>query len=557
MSKDTQAQNTLDLTPYAGRWVALVRGRIAGVGRTAKEARRAAQAARPKEKPELRFVTLNAWQDHPLLERLWAFVKASGADVLLVGGAVRDGLLGRPLHDLDFVVNGEATSLAVAASRHLRGALVPLDPARDIARVVVHHDGCRYDVDFARRHGPDWESDLRARDFTVNAIAVDAEGSYLDPLGGRQDLAGRRLRATHQGAFRDDPLRTLRAVRLLAELDFVIVPQTAAWIRHDAALLHLAAPERIRDEFVRILDAPYPARHLALVDDLGLLIRVYPEAEGMQGTVQSPPHQWDVWNHTRMAVAAVEALLRWISEPKMRPPDIRAPGWIWGDLEKRLGALRPDLATHFAAVVSDVRDRRFLLKLATLLHDVGKPFTQSVGDDARIHFYDHENVGADLAAERMRALRFSAAEVKRVHTIIMHHMRPGHLAHTKGPTRRAIYRYFRATEDAGVDIAILSLADLLARSGPALESRDWLRRLQVVTTLLSNYFEHSSSVAPPPLVNGHDLMGALGISAGPRIGELLEAIREAQATGQIRSRRQALALAETLRRKWEDEADTG
>ena len=219
---------------------------------------------------------------------------------------------------------------------------------------------------------------------------------------------------------------------------------------------------------------------------------------------------------------------------------------MWGDLEKRLGPLRSELAAHLDGVVSDIRDRRFCSKLAALLHDVGKPATRSIGDDGRVHFFDHEKVGADLAAERLSALRFSGAEMALVHTLVLYHLRPMHLAQAKGPSRRAIYRYFKATGDAGIEVGLLALADLLAVWGPALPSRRWSRGLDVVTTLLTAYFDQPERVAPRPLINGHELMEALALPPGPEVGRLLEAVREAQAAGQVDSREAAFALATRL-----------
>ena len=540
----------LDLSPYAGRWVALVRGRVAGVGRSADEARRAAHVARPKEKSTLRFVFVDDWRDLPLLHRLWAFMQRQGIQALLVGGAVRDGLVGRPLHDLDFVVQGDATALAVAVSRAFRGALVPLDPGRDTARVVVRHAGRPFDLDFARCQGKDWIADLGARDFTVNAIAIDPTGHYLDPLGGRDDLAEGRLRAASENAFRDDPLRMLRALRLVAELGLAIEPETIAWIRRDAPLLPRVAAERVRDEFVRILAAPGAARHLDALDDMGLLAHVLPETTAMQGLAQPPPHHWDVWTHTRMAVDTLGRLLDVLNlSGGTRDSEAGTPDWAWGDVEKHLGPLQADLAAHLGRAVSDGRERGFVLKLAALLHDVGKPQTYSLGDDERIHFYQHERIGAGAAAERLRALRFSNDEAVLVGTIIAHHLRPGQLARSKGPSRRAIYRFFKAAGEAGVEIGLLSLADTLAAWGPAIPGQRWLRQLEVVTTLLSAYFDRSETVAPPPLVNGRELMRALSLSPGPEVGRLLEAIREAQATGEVKTRQAALELAARMNRE--------
>jgi putative nucleotidyltransferase with HDIG domain len=541
--------DALDLSPYVGRWVALVRGRVAGVGRTADEATHAAHAARPKEKPELYFVYKDNWQELPLLRRLWSFIGQQGVEALLVGGAVRDGLLGRALHDLDFVVAGDAMVLAVAVSRAFGGALVPLDRERDIARVALRHRGRAFDLDFARRQGDDWVTDLRLRDFTVNAIAIDRAGHYLDPLDGRGDLKAAQLRATHADALRDDPLRTLRAVRLVAELGLTIEPQTVAWIQRDAPLLPVAAAERIRDEFVRILDAPGACRHLALMAELELLKQVLPEAVALAQVQQSAPHQWDAWTHTRLTVAALEQILDVVMA---RHPIgggaaiLPVPGWVWGDLEQQLGPLRADLRLHLCQVVSDVRERRFVLKLAALLHDVGKSQTRTVGEDGRVHFYEHEALGVDVATRRLQALRFSSDEIALVRTVVAQHLRPGQLAQTRRLTRRAIYRYFKATGDVGVEIGLLSLADTLAIWGPTLSGKRWQRQLEVVTALLEAFFDQPQVVCPAPLIDGHELMKALTLSPGPEVGRLLEAIREAQAIGTVKTREAALALAAEL-----------
>jgi putative nucleotidyltransferase with HDIG domain len=238
--------------------------------------------------------------------------------------------------------------------------------------------------------------------------------------------------------------------------------------------------------------------------------------------------------------------LGYVEDRPWHREDLGVPAWVWGDLTKRLSPLRSDLTGHLSRVVSDTRDRHFVLKLAAFLHDVGKLHTRSIDEDGRIRFLGHESVGADLAEERLRALRFSGDEIALVGKVVAHHLRPGHLAQSKGPTRRAVYRYFKATGDAGVEVGLLSLADMLAVWGSTLNSRGWSRRLDVVSILLSAYFEQSENVAPAPIVNGHDLMQALDLAPGPEVGRLLEAIREAQAAGEVSSREEALALAQQL-----------
>ena len=472
-----------------------------------------------------------------------------GARVWPVGGAVRDALLDRAVHDWDFAVNQDAMGLARAVADALGGAYFPLDVERDAGRVVLTAaDGAGLELDFAALRGADLEADLLARDFTINALALDEAGTLMDPTGGQADLEARHIRATSEWAFRDDPVRLLRAARIEAELGFEIEPQTADWIRRDAPLLTLPAAERVRDEFARVLATQNAALHLQRLDELGLLPHVVPELELLKGVTQSSPHRFDVWHHTLLMVDALEGVVAAVTGHKIGPCTLAdGPPAVWGNLTRVLGQFASDVSAHLAVEISGGRDRALLLKLAALLHDVGKPETWSQGEDGHIHFYNHEPVGARMAAARLRALRFGHDEVARVRAMVRGHLRPAHLARAERVTRRAVYRYFRATGDAGIEVVLLSLADYLATCGPNLQEPYWGRRLEVAETLLTHYFErYLETVAPPPLVTGHDLMAELHLAEGPEIGRLLETLREAQAAGEINTREEALALARRL-----------
>jgi putative nucleotidyltransferase with HDIG domain len=479
-----------------------------------------------------------------------------GVRVWLVGGAVRDALLARPVHDWDFAVDRDALGLARTVADALGGAYFPLDAERGAGRVVLMAaDEPRLELDFAALRGADLETDLSARDFSVNALALDDMGMVVDPTGGQADLAARRLRATSEGAFWDDPVRLLRAVRVAAELGFEIEPRTAAWVRRDASLLAFPAAERVRDELVRLLAIPGAATHLQRLDEFGLLAPVVPELESLKRVTQSPPHRFDVWRHTLLVADALEGVVVAATGQALRPGSGQAglraladpPPAAWGDLARVLGQFASDVTAHLAVEVSGGRDRAMVLKLATLLHDVGKPKTRSQGEDGRIHFYNHELAGARMAAERLESLRFSRDEVDRAWVIVGQHLRPAHLARAERVTPRAVYRYFRATSCAGVDVVLLALADHLATWGPNLDEQRWARRLDVAETLLLHWFErHEQTVAPPVLITGDDLMAELGLDPGPQVGRLLEAVREAQAAGEVTTREQALALARRL-----------
>jgi putative nucleotidyltransferase with HDIG domain len=494
----------------------------------------------------------------PLLDRLRPLLADS--DAYLVGGAVRDLLLSRPVHDLDFALAGDAVWLARRVADRLGLPFYILDAERGMGRIVVTEGDTQTTLDFARFRGSDLTADLMGRDFTINALALPATATdasaLVDPLGGRDDLAQRQLRATTATALHDDPVRVIRAVRFAAQLGFTIEPQTWDLMRAAASELDRPSAERLRDELSHVLAGPHPSHALRQLDDLGALAALFPEIAALKGVAQPPPHWQDGWQHTLSAIERLEAVLAALD---LQPPnDAKTVGAQFisaaspsSDADLRalhpaLHAYRPYLAEHLAVKLTDERARRALLFLAALLHDIGKPVTRAVDETGRIQFPDHAEVGARLAQPRLRALRFSADEVAWVARIVAGHMRPGELA-ASPLGRRDVYRYFRALGEAGVDTGLLALADHLAAWGRDLRHERWQQRIQAVATLLDHYFRrYTRTIAPPPLLNGDDLMRNLKLAPGPIVGQLLEAIREAQAAGEIRSRAAALALARQI-----------
>ncbi|MFO7741591.1 MAG: HD domain-containing protein, partial [Anaerolineae bacterium] len=310
-----------------------------------------------------------------------------------------------------------------------------------------------------------------------------------------------------------------------------------------------AAAERVRDELARGLAPAGAAAFIHRLDDLALLIHVMPELDSLKGITQTSA-RLDVWHHTLNVLDTAERVVATVvGEPGLATsnPRVDVPERAWGKLARRVDRFAGQVESHLAVTVSADRDRQLLLKLAALLHDLGKPYTRSVGEDGRVHFYGHESIGAQTAMSRLRALRFSRDEVERVGTMVEAHLRPAQLARADEVTRRAVYRYFRDTGDVGVDTVLLNLGDYLATWGPDLREGGWIRRLEVAELLLHHYFERRrETVAPGLPVDGYDLMAELDLEPGPRIGELLEALREAMAAGDIETREQALALARRM-----------
>lgn len=465
----------------------------------------------------------------------------------LVGGALRDTLLGLPTYDLDIALSADAIGVARRVADSLGGAFYPLDEERDTARVLLFQpDGSRQILDFAGLRGPDIKSDLRARDFTINALAVALKKPQvlLDPLGGAKDLRAGILRACSDGVFIDDPLRILRGVRQATAYRLRMQPETIRLMRRAIHLLPRISAERVRDEIFRILDGDHPAANFRVMDTLGVLDYIFPEIAALKGVEQSAPHHDDVWSHTINVVSKLEKVLNVLS---LQHDPEEAANWHLGFISVQLGRYREEIHQHLVDSITTGRSQRALLFLAALYHDSGKAETGSMDDNGQIRFFKHEIAGWRLIENRARVLRLSNQEIKHVETIVRNHMRPFYLVQAgPPPNRRSVYRFFRDTGPAGVDICMLSLADTLATYGPALPREIWADHLTVVRSLLDAWYERQDEeVYPRALLKGGDLINHFGVSPGPQIGELLDVLREAQAAGDVSNRDQALELAES------------
>lgn len=533
------------MASYAGRWVALIGDQVVGVGYTAEEALQSAQHNRPKERAVVTFVEPIGEEPLPfssLLERVRPYLLQVNTPVYLVGGAVRDALLGRTSHDLDFVVAEDAIRLSFEIGNKLGVPAYVLDKERDTGRVVLPRQDTM--LDFARFRGADLEADLLARDFTINALALPATAqtrlAIIDPSGGLGDLDAKRIRLIDERALINDPVRTLRAVRLAASLDFTISPETRSAIPEAVHLLANISPERVRDEMLKILMTPCPDGALREMADLGLLEATLPEVAKLAGIVQPPPHHEDVLAHTL-------SVLKW----QRRLEAVLFAGGEWdGPLDFAAAALEPyvgQLHDYLERGIHGGLDGHVILRLAALFHDVGKSETGKIDDEGRIRFFGHAEAGAELSGRRLQQLCMSREAGSEVKRIVAGHMRPLFLAQAQGadPSRRAVYRYFKATGHNGLDIGLLALADHLATYDGSGEGQAWETVVGLVARLFQFYFEkHEETVKPAPLVNGQDLMTILAMEPGPEIGRVLRLIEEGQAAGEIRSRDEALRFAQ-------------
>ena len=377
------------------------------------------------------------------LRQLRATLADSGAEAYVVGGFLRDLILGIPATDIDLAVRGDAVSIARAAAKALGGSFVLLHEEHATARIVLPRsesdDGPRWTLDLTSYSGG-IEQDLAGRDFTINAIAAslddvlawgDAETSpasaagelrLLDPCGGLDDIRARRIRAVSDDAFRSDAARLLRAVRLAAQLGFTIDEPTRRQIGRDAHLLTDVSAERLRDEFLKTLAEPEATASLRLMDELDLLCRLIPELEEARDVEQPREHYWDVFYHCLETPSHVERLTEGRGEAD--------------DSIIAISPWRPQLEAHFDEEVSDGHTRLTIVKLAGLLHDVAKPATKTIDDD-RAH--------AILRARRTRARTCARAScgacesAAAASTWLRHDGASPPAAHADAPGRRHAY----------------------------------------------------------------------------------------------------------------------
>ncbi len=454
----------------------------------------------------------------------------------LVGGAIRDHLLGRGSDDVDVVVAGDPARAAHEIARAGgRAACFALSEDFGSWRVCARDGSWQVDVEPLR--AASIEADLQLRDFTVNAIAEPlAGGALIDPLGGVADLRARALRAAAAGAFAADPLRVLRLARAAVELAFEPEPGTAALARAAAPALAGTSPERVFGELRRIVAAEDPRRGLALMSELGATAVVLPELEAMRGVEQSRFHHLDVLEHT---LAVLD-----------RTVELSAPD-AGGNEELRdtfAGHAR-QLAALLAEPLADGMSRAEALRWGALLHDAAKPLTREVrAGDGRVTFLGHDVRGADLAREVLGRLRSS--ERLRSHTaaLVRHHLRLGFLVHETQPLpRRMVYAYLRTCDPVEVDVTLLSIADRLATRGDraqkAIEAH-----LRLARAMIADALEWRAAGPPRPLLRGDELAAELEIPAGPRVGALLEGLAEAQYAREVSTRAQAVAYVRTLAR---------
>lgn len=417
----------------------------------------------------------------------------------LVGGALRDLLLNRIPQDFDFAVSGSAIEFSRQFASTIRGKMVVLSEEDDEVRVVYRR---KITFDFTGLGTNTIADDLRRRDFTINALALElpAGRQLLDPHGGLMDLERKIIRPVTDNSLASDPLRLLRAFRLALELGFTIDPA----IEYQGATVSLArtAPERIGMEFMRILNTPRAADCVKSLIALGRLTEIIPE---MSALLEEP----ELREHTLRTFVKIEELLS-------------APGFF--------SRFEPEWQSY----LTQNPPRVPLLKLAGLLHDIAKPHTRFVNESGETHFYGHDSLGARLAVKiGYERLRLSRPQVRILRTLVKEHMRLHLLATAPELSDRAIRRFFRDLGPEALGLMILCYADGWATAGRTIHLED------TITRMINQQRMENARRRIKRLVTGHDLI-ALGMKPGPVFKVILQELEDLQVEGKITTREQGI-----------------
>ncbi|MDT5026139.1 MAG: poly(A) polymerase [Micromonosporaceae bacterium] len=428
----------------------------------------------------------------PLADELGRRFAKAGHEIHLVGGSVRDALLGRLGDDLDFATDADPDqTLALVKG----WAEATWETGREFGTIGAQRSGVRLEITTFRaeaydgvsrnpvvRYGTSLLDDLRRRDFAINAMAVSLpDHAFTDPYGGLEDLTARLIRTpgTPAESFGDDPLRMLRAARFAAQLRFELAPDVRGAMLRMAADLQRITAERIRDEFVKLLSASDPITGLRLLVDTGLAEYFLPELPGLRLAIDEHAQHKDVYEHTLTVIR------------------------------------------NAIALESDGPD--FVLRMAALMHDIGKPATKAVGPDGRVSFHHHEMVGARLTRHRMKAMRLPKDTIAEVSELVALHLR--FYGYGRGEwTDSAVRRY---VTDAG---PLLDRLHKLTRSDCTTRNRRKAAQLSAdydaLEQRIARIEEEEDLARVRPDLDGNAIMELLGLPPGPLVGQAWRYLKE-------------------------------
>lgn len=446
------------------------------------------------------------------------FILSNINEGYLVGGTIRDFLMGKTSADRDISIK-DARDFALKLSKELDATFIVLDSENQIYRIVLK-DKINY-LDISEMQGNSIEEDLSRRDFRINAIAYDLkQEKYIDPFNGIEDIKTKQLRHIKDENFEDDPLRILRAFRFLATTGFEMDAHLKSAINKYKHLVLNPSKERIMYEIMKLFGGDYATKALIEMDNFGILEELFPIIKDVKKVPENQHHHLDLFHHSIETVRIIEKLYK---------------------------EGLPEEKEHLKKVDFGGFPRINHLKLAGFLHDIGKFSCWTIDKDGRHRFIKHEEVGAKMCEPILRDLKFSKKQVEYISIMIKKHMYPSNVIDAPILNDKVMMRYVRKIEDNLIDNIILAKADRLSARGEAITEEIINTNINGLNKLRDFYLEKRESLKPlPKLLDGKEIMEILNLKPSPRLGEIIEALKEAQISGDVLNKDDAIKFIKNL-----------
>jgi poly(A) polymerase len=457
---------------------------------------------------------------------------SKGYDVYASGGFARDLLLKRKHKDIDLTVASGALNYAKKIATAFKAKLITLDEDTKTYRIILKD--CEIpNIDVSLFNGKTIEEDLQNRDFTVNAIAFnlkyfkDFKKRVIFPTKNTdKDLKAKTFNVLSDKTFKDDPLRMLRAFRFVAEFpSFKLSNKTLVQIKKNAKCIKFAAPERIKNEFFRVLAAKNASELIKSMDSCGLLSEIFPEIKKMKKAKKKYYyHPGGLFQHSFETFQSAENILN--------------------NLKKYFHGNVDELQKHFNSgeSFSENVTRGSLLKFAALFHDNAKPETAKF-ENGKMRFFEHEDLGANKLKEITLSLRLSKKDIETAIFLVRHHMRPSTLTRNNVVTKKAAMKFFRDIGDNSPDLIVLSMSDWHSyRSLKIFSPKELKLQEKSARELVKQYYEVKNAKPAHKVIDGNIIMREFKLTPGPWVGDLLSFVNEMQYDGVMLSKTQALKL---------------
>lgn len=454
----------------------------------------------------------------PLLNILKSIVSPQ-EKIYLVGGSIRDLLLGKSIKDFDLITEKDPLPLVIKLAKAIKGNFFELK--NNNYRIIYKEKHTIKNIDFSKFKKNTLLSNLRSRDFSVNTLALDISNLRLiNPCNGLRDLSQKTLRVINSSSFTADPLRLLRAIRLSAQLKFKIEDKTKRLLTKFAPLMKKVSKERILNELCLILKNKNSFYFINQLQELNLLVFIIPELALFYDPLFNSK---DIWLHSLNSLKELENILKNLS------------GYFPEYHKKIKSYLRKKQASH--------RSNFVLLKLAVLLHDIGKPLTRSLDQEGKVHYIGHQEVGKTLTYVICKCLSLSNQETTCLTQVIKHHMQIGYFSNCNNLSLNSLWRFYKKVSSNLINIILLSLADCkeICNQKPKLNFK---KHQNLSKNLLQKHFGKDKIFYPKSLINGDDLIKYFNLSPGPIFKVMLDEIILASINKEIKNKKEALRYIE-------------